>query len=240
MSFNPTPEALSRINNLLFKNTDYLKILSGDLVALCKNHEILNTAYLVLLVHDWNGDAAYRRQELLRSLRRHEPINETEVRFHESNIILNIAGCIGRYYQDDNWIELEDPTRLFKLSGGQLWTYALHVGSTKLQVIHPDMIGGIEGRSPYESVRDIASIKMELGDGRCTYEVFIRKGITVKVMNMQTVDGKGNRWITRWRVVGSNEREWWPQGAQKILHDYIYNWLAGTQGWERKRYIDRN
>ncbi len=170
-----------------------------------RDHEI----YLVLLVHDWSGELPYSAGNLLESLRSHCFVSKWDVHIVGSDITVNIAECLGGH-SPKGWLHVSDPSRLFTRKDREMHTSLLYYGDNTIQDVGPEDIGGIEGRSTTgkKAVKDICSIRMQLGDGRPVYRVLKSETANTRLRDVTTTDECGTTWITHWKEVKSGWREW--------------------------------
>ncbi|KAH8655647.1 hypothetical protein BX600DRAFT_440146 [Xylariales sp. PMI_506] len=168
----------------------------------------LSDVQLVLLVNDWGGDSVYLKDLFFASLQPNSPTETPGTFQFESGIRLCVKDCIG----DDEFISVEEPKRLFYRKGSHLSTTALYYGDDHLCDIGSNEIGGIENLSVRRKkyVRDICSIRLHFPDRKPVYRVFVKHKKKVRVTNIQVEDEFKEKWVTKWRLAGPHEKEWWP------------------------------
>ncbi|KAH6667738.1 hypothetical protein B0J14DRAFT_567112 [Halenospora varia] len=166
------------------------------------------SAYIALLVSDWDNGCRSFKRKLFASLREHDYDKQTfEVRF-KNGIILNIRDAI----TSTEDIEMEDPRRLFRCRKQKLKTAALYYKDENLHKIGSDKIGKVIDMPKKEKkcVEHICSIRLKFGDGMPVYRVIKRHNIPIRLVNIQTTDENGEEWVTSWRLARVDEPEWWP------------------------------
>jgi hypothetical protein len=224
-NFTQTQKRSARLWDLMFKDDSWFQAINGlkydgetqsprpalvgyDLTKLYYGSS--TSAYIALLVSDWGGDCRYLKKEFFASLREHDYDQEAfEVRFKKSNIILNIRDAIS----SSDWIEIEDPRRLFRCHKQNLQTAVLYFEDENLVKIGPDAIGRVINipTKKKKCIENICSLQLKFGDGMPVYRVIKRRDMTVRLVNIQTTDGNGREWVTNWRLARADEREWFPR-----------------------------
>ena len=107
---------------------------------------------------------------------------------------------------------MKDPGRLFRCYKENLQTAALYFNEANLVKIGPDKIGRLNNMSTKKKrcIKYICSLQLKFGNGLPVYRVLRRDNIPFKLVNIQTTDGTGRKWVTSWRLAGKYEMEWWP------------------------------
>ncbi|KAH8800874.1 hypothetical protein F5884DRAFT_685298 [Xylogone sp. PMI_703] len=167
------------------------------------------SAYIILLISDWGGDCQYLKRNFFASLREHDYDKQAfEVRFKYSNIILNVHDVVS----SPEWIEMEDPRRLFRCYKQDLQTAVLYYKDENLIKIRPDQIGRVNDMpmKRKKCIENICSLQLKFGDGMPVYRVIRRRDIPVRLVNIETMDENGRKWVANWRLARADEREWWP------------------------------
>lgn len=220
-NFTNTDKNSARVWDMIFKDEKWIQeitdlkydntsppnptLVGHDLIKLY--HGSLTPAYITLLISDQGGDSRYLRKKFFASLREHGyDKQKCEVRFKNSNITLNIYDVVG----SNEWIEMEDPSRLFHCRRQKLQTAILYYQDANLKRIGPEEIGGVSGRSMKNKkyIKDICSLRSKFGDGLPVYRVIRRHNIPMRLVNIETTDERGGKWVTSWRLARAGEREW--------------------------------
>jgi hypothetical protein len=169
----------------------------------------LTPVYITLLLSDWGGDSHYLKEKFFASLREHDYDGQAcEVRFKNSNATLNVYDVV----RGNEWIKMEDPSRLFHYRRRKLHTAMLYYQDANLKRMGPEEIGGVRGRSMKNKkyIKDICSLRLKFGDGLPVYRVIQRHNIPMRLVNIETTDERGRKWVTSWKLARAGEREWWP------------------------------
>lgn len=224
-NFTQTQKRSARVWDLIFKNDSWFRAvdsLNNDNSTQPPNPTLVGydltklyygsstPAYIALLVSDWSGDCEYLKNEFFASLRDHDYNQETfEVRFKEYNITLFIQDAI----QCQEWIEMEDPRKLFRYNKRNLQTAALYYKEESLVKIGPEKIGRVINTPTIkkECIKNICSLQLEFGNGMPVYRVMKRRDMTVRLVNIQTTDKHGREWVNNWRLARADEDEWFPR-----------------------------
>lgn len=210
----------TKIWDLVFKNDEWVNrvlqikgacnrdptvsLIGKDLEKLYHGRSTKDT-YLVLAIHDWTGDTVYFQDEFFKSLHEHRYNKErSEIKLTNSGITLHIGDAV----KSDEWVDMSDPSRMFRLTKGKLSTKAIYYTDNVLYDIGPELIGGIREISAKNAVRHICAIKLKFRDGTPLYRVFINYSKSVRVVHIWGTDERGSEWITQWRLAQPNEREW--------------------------------
>lgn len=166
----------------------------------------LRSAYLALVISDWSGDARYEK-DIFASFREQDyeyNKERSEVWFRKSRITLHI----GDIDKVNEWIEMENPGRLFRSHHGELQTAVLYYHDVHLYKIGLDQIGGVENFPirRKKRVEHICSLPLRFGDGTPINRVFVKRNLGVKLVQKRQYKNKQE--IRSWRVARADEKEW--------------------------------
>ena len=159
-----------------------------------------------LLVNDWTGDVQYLGDLFYKSLHDYEPLGDSLIRLKSSGLVLHIRD-IGFVNNEDGWIEMLDPSKLFNEKESKLSTLVIYYEGDiihQLNSSHIGGIGGILGRSGVEAIGDICSLKLEFRNGEQVYRVFFNPKKELRVVHIMSDNG----YITHWREVKRYKTEY--------------------------------
>ncbi|KFY27451.1 hypothetical protein V491_00904 [Pseudogymnoascus sp. VKM F-3775] len=219
-NFTWTQKRSARVWDLIFKDDSWFQAidsLSYDSATPAPNptlvgydlaklyHGSSTSAYIALLVSDWGGDCRFFKKIFFASLRDHD-YNEkaSEVHFKKTNIILHIGDVVN----GQEWIQMEDPGKLFRRNRRKwkLQTAALYFKEESLIRVGSEKIGRVLNMpAEKECIKNICSLQLEFGDGTPVYRVIRRRNMTVRLVSIETTDKNGRKWVTNWRVARADE-----------------------------------
>ncbi|CAM1503406.1 Fc.00g081820.m01.CDS01 [Cosmosporella sp. VM-42] len=155
---------------------------------------------LLLLVSDWSGDSTYIRNLFFECLQDHTYDKENcIIRFTKGNITLYVHDIV----QSVECLHVPDPSIFFGQGITGPFTYVTYCDKLGLEKLDRKSIVGIKGLLGKDAIREICSLKVEVGEGLSRYRTLMRLHKSTRFVKILE-----NGDITGWRRVNPGEREW--------------------------------